>query len=312
MINERLEVPVFFASDKNYVPYLTVAIKSLVNKTSIENDYKIYILSSDLKDCDIEEIKQCEKENVQISIVDVNEKIKDIKDKVALRDYYSVSIYFRLFIPSMFPQYEKAIYADSDIVLNADIAELYKTEIGTNYVAAILDETVFSNEDFIFYVNEALGVTEKQYFNSGVLVMNLKKFRDNEIEDDFYNWVNNHQYGSVAPDQDYLNCICQDQVTYLPLGWNKMPIGSTLPDEELYLIHYNMFFKPWKYENIMFDKYFWDVAKTTSFYNFIKQQQQNYDQAKKEKDQVAMKNLIKMALDIAKADENYRKVVRKK
>ena len=309
MTKEKLEVPVFFASDKNYVPYLTVAVKSLVNKASNDNDYKIYILSSDLKESDIEEIKQCEKETVEISIVDVNEKIKDIKDKVALRDYYSVSIYFRLFIPSLFPQYEKAVYLDSDIVLNSDIANLYKTEIGTNYVAAILDETVFSSEDFTYYVNGALGVTEKQYFNSGVLVMNLKKFRDNEIEDDFYNWVNNLQFGSVAPDQDYLNCICKDQVTYMPLGWNKMPLGSDLPDEELHLIHYNMFFKPWKYENTMFDKYFWDVAKTTKFYDFIKSQQQNYTDEQKEHDKVALENLIKMAYDIANSDKNYRNVV---
>ena len=212
----------------------------------------------------------------------------------------------------MFPQYDKAVYLDSDIVLNADIANLYKTDIGTNYVAAILDETVFTNKDFTYYVNEALGVSEKQYFNSGVLVMNLKKFRENQIEDDFYNWVNNHQYGSVAPDQDYLNCICQDQVTYLPLGWNKMPLGSVLPDSEIYLIHYNMFFKPWKYENIMFEKYFWNIAKTTSFYKQIKQQQKNYDIEKKEHDKIAMENLIKMAIKIAKAEDNYNKTVRKK
>lgn len=304
-------IPIFFASDKNYVPYLTVAIKSLINKVSEDNEYKIYILSNDIKYSDIVEIKQYEKENIEISIVDINEKIKDIKNKVALRDYYSISIYFRLFIPSMFPQYSKAIYVDSDIILNSDIANLYKTDIGSNYVGAILDETVFTNDNFIYYVNEALGVSEKQYFNSGVLIMNLQKFRDNEIEDDFYNWVNNHQFGSVAPDQDYLNCICKNQVTYLPLGWNKMPICSELPDDKLYLIHYNMFFKPWKYENIMFDKYFWDIAKTTTFYDYIKNQQQSYTNEKKAEDQQAMQNLTKMAVEIANSDRNYKKIVLK-
>ena len=122
-----------------------------------------------------------------------------------------------------------------------------------------------------------------------------------QIEDDFYNWVNNHQCGSVAPDQDYLNCICKNQVKYMPLGWNKMPLGSSLPDEKLYLIHYNMFFKPWKYTNIMFDNYFWDIAKTTSYYKSMKEQQKNYSQDKKEQDQIAMQNLVKMAIDIAKA-----------
>ena len=313
MKNNKI-VPVFFASDKNYVPYLTVAIKSLGEKTTEKNEYRIYILTNDVKDEDIKEIKSYQKENVKVEIVDVNEKIEVIKNKVALRDYYSVSIYFRLFIPSMFPEYDKAIYLDSDIVLNSDIADLYNVDIGNNYVGAVLDETVFTNKDFIYYVREALDVTEKQYFNSGVLIMNLKKFRDNEIEEDFYSWVNNYstKFGSVAPDQDYLNCICKNKVKYLPLGWNKMPLGSTLEDKNLFLIHYNMFFKPWKYENTMFEEYFWKHAEQTSFYGFIKNQQQTYGEDRKSNDKLALENLLKVAINIANSGNNYKTLVLKK
>lgn len=304
-------VPVFFASDRNYVPYLTVAIKSLVDKSSDKNEYRIYILTNDVKDCDITEIRSYEKENVKVEIVDVNEKIESIKNKVALRDYYSVSIYFRLFIPSMFPQYDKAIYLDSDVVLNRDIADMYNVDIGFNYVGAVLDETVFTNKDFIYYVREALDVTEKQYFNSGVLIMNLKKFRENKIEDDFYSWVNNYstKFGSVAPDQDYLNCICKNKVKYLPLGWDKMPLGCNLEDKDLFLIHYNMFYKPWKYENTMYEDYFWKYAKQTSYYDFLKNQQASYSDEQKRNDQVAIENLLKIAVNIANSDSNYKTIV---
>ena len=307
-------VPVFFASDRNYVPYLTVAIKSLIDRTSENNEYRIYILTNDVTEEDIKEIRSYEKENAKVEIVDVNEKIEVIKNKVALRDYYSVSIYFRLFIPSLFPEYDKAIYLDSDIVLNRDIADLYNVDIGNNFVGAILDETVFTNKDFIYYVREALDVTEKQYFNSGVLIMNLKKFRDHEIEEDFYSWVNNYstKFGSVAPDQDYLNCICKNKVKYLPLGWNKMPLGSTLEDKDLFLIHYNMFFKPWKYENTMFEEYFWNIAKQTSFYEFIKNQQQSYGEERKRNDALAIENLMKLAINIANSGSNYKTLVLKK
>ena len=310
-MKNRKIVPVFFASDKNYIPYLTVAIKSLVDFTTDKHDYRIYILTNDVKDEDITEIRTFEKENVKVEIVDVNEKIETIKNKVALRDYYSVSIYFRLFIPSMFPQYEKAIYLDSDIVLNRDIADMYNVDIGSNFVGAVLDETVFTNKNFIYYVREALDVTEKQYFNSGVLVMNLRKFRDNKIEDDFYNWVNNYstKFGSVAPDQDYLNCICKNKVKYLPLGWDKMPLGCTLEDKDLFLIHYNMFFKPWKYENTMFEDYFWKYAKQTSYYDFLKNQQASYSDEQKRNDQVACENLLKVAVNIANSDSNYKTMV---
>ena len=311
-MKQNKTVPVFFASDKNYLPYLTVAVKSLVNKTSENNNYNIYILTNDLTNEDIHEMKELEKSNVSINVVDVNPKIESIKSKVALRDYYSVSIYFRLFIPTLFPELDKAIYLDSDIVLNRDIADMFNEEIGNNYLGAVLDETVYTNKDFIYYVNEALDVSEKQYFNSGVLIMNLKKFRDNDIENDFYRWVNSYDFGTVAPDQDYLNCISKNKVKYLELGWNKMPLGEVLPDEKLYLIHYNMFFKPWKYENTMFDTYFWDIAKTTSFYDFIKNKQQSYTDAQKEQDQVAAQNLLKLAVNIANSNNNYKSVVLKK
>ena len=150
-------VPIYFASDKNYLPYLTVAIKSLVDHTSPNNIYKIYILSADLTDYDIPEIRSYITDNILIDVVNVNKKIESIKDKVALRDYYSVSIYFRLFIPTLFPEYNKAIYLDSDVIINRDIADLYSENIGDNYVAAILDETVWSNQDFIFYTKNSLG-----------------------------------------------------------------------------------------------------------------------------------------------------------
>lgn len=311
-MNKNKVIPIYFASDKNYLPYLTVAIKSLIDNAKSNNEYRIYILTDDLTDIDIVEIKSFEKENTIVEIVDVTEKIESIRSKVALRDYYSVSIYYRLFIPSMFPQYDKGIYLDSDIVLNHDIADMFNVDIGMNYLGAVLDETVYTNKDFIYYIREALDVTEKQYFNSGVLIMNLAKFRKNNIEDDFYRWVNDYEFGAVAPDQDYLNVTCKNSVKYLELGWNKMPMCESLPDEKLHLIHYNMFMKPWKYENVMFEDYFWKYAKQTSFYNVIKEAQQAYTDDKKEKDKLGLENLLKLAINIANSDNNYKTIVLKK
>ena len=305
-------IPVFFASDKNYLPYLAVAVKSLSNKVSRENDYKIYVLSDDLKEHDLSHIKNFISDNITIEVADVTEKMSSIKNKVSLRDYYTPSIYFRLFIPTMFPQYKKAIYLDVNITLNADIAKMYKEELGDNYLGAVLDETVWSNKDFTYYVNNALDITEKQYFNSGVLLMNLEKFRNNNIEEDFYKWVNDSYGGTVAPDQDYLNCISKNKVKYLDIGWNKMPLGDKLDDDKLYLIHYNMFMKPWKYYNVMFEEYFWNTARETPYYEQLLNQRASYTQAQRDKDSISASNLLKLAVNIANSNTNYRAVVLKK
>ncbi len=292
-------IPIYFASDKNYVPYLTVAIKSLVKFSTDKNIYKIYILTNNLTEGDIPEIRSMERSNIMIQLVDVNFKINSIKDKVQLRDYYSVSIYFRLFIPTMFPEFNKAIYLDADIVLNHDIADMYKKNIGDNYLGAILDEVVYTNDKFIYYIKGLYDLNEKQYFNSGALVMNLKKFRDNDIENDFYRWLNSNT-SPVAPDQDYLNTTCRNKIKYLEAGWNKMPLGKKLEDSKLYLIHYNMFMKPWKYKNGMFDSYFWEIAKTTSFYDKLLTQRDSYTEEQRANDALAAENLLKLAVNIGK------------
>ena len=184
-------IPIFFASDRNYLPYLAVAVRSLIDTAKSDNEYKIYVLTNDIKENDFIHLKAMETKNITIDRVDVNEKIESIKDKVLLRDYYSVSIYFRLFIPSLFPQYDKAIYLDSDIVLNKDIADMFNVDLGDNYVAAILDEIIWSSEGFTYYARNALDITEEEYFNSGVLVMNLEKFRKNDIENHVYKSIKN-------------------------------------------------------------------------------------------------------------------------
>ena len=293
-------IPIYFASDKNYLPYLTVAIKSLINFANQEDEYRIYILTNDLKTEDIKELKSFEKFNTIIEIADVKEKIETIKNKLVVRDYYSISIYFRLFIPSMFPEYNKAIYLDSDIILNKDVAELFRVDIKDNYLGAVLDEVVYSNYDFTYYAKEVLNVSENQYFNSGVLIMNLAKFRTNNIEYDFYNWVNNNNFNAVAPDQDYLNITCKNSVMYLNSGWNQMPMGKKEKDSKfVYLIHYNMFLKPWKYENILYENYFWNFAKQTSLYAFIKNKQKTYSKENKENDKQSLNRLINLAINLA-------------
>ena len=62
-------------------------------------------------------ITAMEKENVSICFIDVSEKLVTYGKKLNLRDYYTVSIYFRIFIPGMFPEFKKAIYLDADMVI---------------------------------------------------------------------------------------------------------------------------------------------------------------------------------------------------
>ena len=113
-------------------------------------------------------------ENAKISFDNPEKKLAHIMESFALRDYYSIATYYRLFIADMFPEYDKVVYIDSDTVVPGDISKMYLTDIGANLVGAIHDN-VMAVPTFGEYVEKVLDVSRKRYFNAGILLMNLKQ-----------------------------------------------------------------------------------------------------------------------------------------
>ena len=226
----------------------------------------------------------------------------------SLRDYYSVAIFYRLFIAEIFKKYDKAIYIDSDIVLLDDIEKLFDHDLGEYLVGAVTDQVVAYNEVFRDYSLNALGVEPNDYFNSGVLVMNLKEFRNQKIEEKFLDLLSKYNFETVAPDQDYLNVLCSGKVKYLSAGWNRMPTVNADCDK-VFLVHYNMFDKPWKYKGVMFEEHFWEHAKDTEYYRSLLKMRENYGDDAKLKDQEGGKRLAENALRIIYTENNFKRVL---
>ena len=169
------EIPVFFAVDNGYIPFLGVALSSLIENTSKENKYAIKVLYTSVTEENKARIKKYERENISIEFVDLNKQLEEIKGKLYTRNYFSNTTYYRLFIPELYPEYDKAVYIDSDTVCLSDIAELYNTDMGDNLIAAVSDGAVQTIKPFQDYVERVVGVADyNNYFNAGVIVMNLK------------------------------------------------------------------------------------------------------------------------------------------
>ena len=126
-------IPVFFAVDDGYIPFLGIALKSLIDNASDENKYQIKILYTNVSSENIRRIKKYEKENINIEFVDLNKQLEDIKEKLYTRNYFSNTTYYRLFIPELYPEYKKAIYIDSDTICLTDIANLYNIDMENNF-----------------------------------------------------------------------------------------------------------------------------------------------------------------------------------
>lgn len=296
-------IPVFYASDEKYIPYLAVALQSLKTHRKEEYEYHVHILHTGKRSVGAKKVRSMEEENLRIYFDDVSEKLARIEEFTHCRDYYTNAIYYRLFIPELFPQYDKAVYLDCDTVLLDDVAKLYEEEIGNNYIGAVADQVVAATEVFRLYTKNALGIEARKYFNSGVIVMNLKELRKINFFKTFCNILSSYDF-TIAPDQDCLNLICKDRVHYYDANWNKMPLGQTTVGKPK-LIHYNLSMKPWHYDGLLYENYFWQYAEKTEFLETIKTAKAAFTETDAEKDRIASEKLLALAKAEAKNPNNY-------
>ena len=289
-------IPIFFAVDDGYIPFLAVTLQSIVEKSKEEYYYVVKILYTNISEENKEKINKYKRENIEIEFVNLNYYIEKVKDKLYTRDYFSMTTYFRLFISNLYPQYNKAIYLDSDIVLLTDVVELYKEDIGDNLVGAVRDDIIQQNEVFQEYVEKVVGVSSyKNYFNAGMLIMNLDELRKNKFQEKFLYLLENVKY-SVVQDQDYLNRICKGRVKLLDASWNVMPNATKdVNEDNIKLIHYNYQYKPWHYDNIAYANYFWNFAQKTEFYDKLQEVKNNFTDEMKYEDRVADEKLRELA-----------------
>lgn len=296
MHSKQERIPVFFAIDDHYTPFLAVVLQSLVDNSSKDYYYLIKILHTNVTEENKEVIKKYERDNIDIEFVDLNYYIDKVKDKLYTRDYYTKTTYFRLFIPNLYPQYDKALYLDSDIVILGDIAELYHTDMGTNLVAAAPDDVIQTNKVFQDYAEKVVGVADyKRYFNAGVLLMNLDELRKFDFQTKFLYLLGTVKF-SVAQDQDYLNRLCKGRVKLISKVWDRMPIPTDeIKTEDIKLIHYNLACKPWHGDGVLYEEFFWDYAKKTEGYEIIKQIKENYTEEERFKDRETNENLKGLA-----------------
>lgn len=302
---KKAEIPIFFACDEGFVKYTMVSMKSIMENADRSRKYHIYILHMGITEATQAKVLAMADEEFAIDFVDVTDKMRSIADKLPIRDYYSNTTYFRLFIPDMFPQYRKALYIDSDTIVVGNVAELYDHKLGKLYAGVCPDRVVAQTDILGDYVEKVLGVKRARYFNAGVMLMNCSQFRENHLLDEFLEMLHIYLF-VVAQDQDYLNLICKNQVLYMEPKWNAQVFGElACPEEEVGLFHFNMAAKPWHYEDCRLAEYFWKYAKMTADYDAIKEGLANYTDEQRRNDSVSGEKLIQLAVSEINREDNY-------
>ena len=314
MTRTKMPVPIFFTIDDKYAPYMGVALYSLMENANPQYDYTVYVIYQDLSGENRKRITDMCKNNFEIIFKQMSDTVHGISDDKAgkLRcDYSTYTIYYRLFIADMFPQYDKGLYLDSDIVVPGDISELCLTDLQDNIFGACADMSVSGVEVIAGYMENAVGVDKDKYINSGILLMDLKKMRRINLSQHFLSLLNTYCFDNIAPDQDYLNAMCNGNILHLDKVWDAMPLHDKPEMSDPKIIHYNLFDKPWCYKGVQYETYFWEFAAQTPFYEEFLAYREAYGIDRRMHDHESMAVLMKKCEEIPTHEVTFKKIQEK-
>ena len=111
-IFNKKEIPIVFAVDDNYAPFLCVSVKSIIENATMDYFYKIYVLNTGISETNrklLSGMVDGYDANLSVEFIDVADRMRTLSGKLRLRDYYNNTIFYRIFIPSLFPNYEKIL-----------------------------------------------------------------------------------------------------------------------------------------------------------------------------------------------------------
>ena len=298
------EIPIFFSTDDNYIPYLDVAVSSLIANAAKDRRYRIIVLNTGLQPGNMSKVKANERPGFTIDFVDISEQVSQIRSYFKDLYHFSVVTYYRLFIASMFPHYDKIVYLDCDIVVLGDISRLYDLELGDDILGAVADQYVCNTREFRLYAEKAVGVDPDTYFNAGVLLISLEQFRKERIEQRFTELITSYDLDLLDPDQAYLNYLCFGRTRRLPNGWNKAPTDAPCEGAKN-IVHYALYKKPWQYDDVIDGGYFWRYAEKSPFYGQILQARAAFGQDQRQQKEAAAGQILEHARSIVASDRTF-------
>lgn len=200
MKNDTINLLVTF--DKNYIGPFKTMLKSLVVNNAHENLH-IWLLHSAIPEEFLNDLDSfCTKQGADFTPIQVD---REIFKNAPISKRYPQEMYYRLLAPVLLPEaIEKVLYLDPDILVINPIRPLWNAPLGEYSFAAASHTGVI---DIKTEVNQVRLGIKQDYFNSGVMLMDLKQARSFVNADDIFRCVNDHEDELILPDQDVFNLL---------------------------------------------------------------------------------------------------------
>lgn len=187
-----------------------VCVTSILENNKNE-ECNIYILTNHITENTLSKFKELSLEYRQkIEIITIDHKLFD---GLRVSAVFPKSIYYRFLLPELIKE-DKVLYLDCDIIVTENIRALWDTDL-TGYACAAVEDQ--SGDDITIH-NRIGQYTD--YFNSGVLLMNLEYWRSNKISRKLIDFIYENPETCLFPDQDAMNIILNGKVIFLDYKYN--------------------------------------------------------------------------------------------
>ncbi len=209
------KIPVVFTFDKRIVLGAAVAIKSLADTAKPETSYDIYVYHPDIDDKTVKEFeKMLEGTNHSITFEFIN-KDKFKNAPINKGGSWTEIVYYRLLIPELLPQYDKVIYADTDVLFKGDLTDAYNIDLTDYECGAVAMEP--NNDQMICHKYFPENKNEFTYISS-FIIFNNKKMREEKFVDRVFETIKTFNTRLKFFDLDTLNITC-DKIKGLPFRY---------------------------------------------------------------------------------------------
>lgn len=222
MENNNHILNVLFASNNEFSPYMGVSLYSLLKHNINEFEtIRIYIFDDGISEKNKNKINSIAKSfKSEIHFI----KSKDIEQIIGEKTFAmykdgvkSMTTYSRLFSSTLIPHVDKILYLDSDSLILNSFKDLWEMNFDEYSCAGVIDTLG------IEYIKKEIDLEEKyNYVNGGFLLINLKKWRENNIETEFMDFLKEHNKKFIFHDQGILNGVLKNEILYLHPKYNLL------------------------------------------------------------------------------------------
>ncbi len=258
---------IVYICDENYVMPACVSIQSLWENRTANEEYNVYVIGVDLSEKSINKLLSIKLDKLNLKFIQYKDKYRDLYGDIS--SHVSPAALVKFDIPNILNDKDKVLYIDCDTLINKEggIKELFNIDIKDVYAGVVKDIPILYDN-----YNEKLGV--ENYFNSGMILMNLDLMRKDKVTEKLINCKTKHYDEFV--DQDAFNRVLDKKVKYLPFKFNYLSVTDAPIYYNYYdydeksnpvIIHFASVNKPWKNAVINYADIWYEYFKKTPFKN---------------------------------------------